>query len=106
MTDWLCPECSATFPNKTQFRYHINNFNHAKALKEEARAEGFFPEKASYKARYFDMAEKLLLKPASAAVDKALKMFSWIQSGSMQLYIIYGLIFLLLSIAWVLGGRK
>jgi hypothetical protein len=33
-----------------------------------------------------------------------LKLISRLQTGSMQRYIFYGIIFLVLSIIWVLGG--
>ena len=73
MINWQCPECSAIFLNKTQFRYHINNFNHAKALKEEARADkwvtiwqaGTFCDVAKMARRYhidYEYLRKLLIK--------------------------------------------
>lgn len=74
--------------------------------KEETEARGLFPEQVSYKSRYFDLVERALIKPGAAALERLLKLFTWIQSGSMQRYIIYGLIFLLLSIAWVLAGAR
>jgi hydrogenase-4 component B len=74
--------------------------------KEEIRARGFFPKQVAYKSKYFDMIEKALIKPLGEVSVKILKMFSWIQNGNMQRYILYGIIFLLLSIVWVLGGGK
>ena len=101
MTDWLCPECSATFPNKTQFRYHINNFNHAKALKEAARADkwvaiwqaGTFCDVAKMARRYhidYEYLRKLLIKKGVLNVrkqgeNKVTQLQSGISGGSQDL---------------------
>jgi hypothetical protein len=79
MTDWLCPECSATFPNKTKFRYHINNFNHAKALKQKEKDDkwvtlwiaGTFCDVAKMARRYhidYEYLRKLLIKKGALNV--------------------------------------
>ena len=68
------------------------------------KPEGLFPVKASFKSHVFDVFDLYLLKPVAGSVIRVLKLFSRIQTGSMQLYILYGIIFLVLSIVWVLGA--
>ena len=68
-------------------------------IKEEKLPSGVFPETGSYSAKYTDVPEKTVIKPAGYAVEMFLKKFAWIQSGNTQKYIIYGLVFLVLSLA-------
>ncbi len=68
--------------------------------KNEIKPAGFFPEKASYEPVFSDAFEKLLVRPVAAGVRRFLKLFVWIQSGSMQRYILYGIIFLVISLIW------
>lgn len=77
-------------------------------IKKETLIEkpaGLFPEKASFKSRAFDVFETYLIKPVSGLFARLLKPFAWIQSGSMQMYMLYGLVFLVLSIIWILGAK-
>ncbi len=69
------------------------------------RPQGLFPTEASYSSHGDDMADRLLIRPLVRAVQWFLKLFSWIQSGHMQQYILYGLVFLILLIIWTMGVR-
>jgi formate hydrogenlyase subunit 3/multisubunit Na+/H+ antiporter MnhD subunit len=72
--------------------------------KEEVKAEGLFPAAASYNAKYSDVFEKHAVKKSGNASLEFFRVFSWIQSGNTQNYILYGLIFLVLSIIWAIAG--
>ncbi len=73
---------------------------------QEVRVESLAGKKGRISVKYSDITEKLLVKPFAGAVTALLKFFSWIQSGNMQRYIIYGLVFLVFSIVWALGTKK
>ncbi|MCL4510469.1 MAG: hypothetical protein M1470_05305 [Bacteroidetes bacterium] len=64
-----------------------------------------FPETASLESHTQDLSERFILKPVIRSLDNFLNMFSWIQSGKMQQYIIYGLIFLVFLLIWIFGVR-
>jgi formate hydrogenlyase subunit 3/multisubunit Na+/H+ antiporter MnhD subunit len=61
---------------------------------------GIFPSAAEYKTGFTDFFEKYLINAAGKAGRGLLKLFTWIQNGSLQRYIIYTIIFLALSIVW------
>lgn len=63
-----------------------------------------FPKKTHFKAKIFDIFEYYLIKPLVSADESFLSKFLWIQSGNTQRYLIYGVIFLILTIALLLGG--
>ncbi len=65
----------------------------------------FFPMEASLESRTQDLSERYILKPLIALLNKFLNLFSWIQSGRMQQYIMYGLVFLVFLLVWILGIR-
>lgn len=64
-----------------------------------------FPKEASLKSQSQDFSERFLIQPSLQVLNKFLNYFSWIQSGQMQQYIIYGLIFLLFLLIWIWGTR-
>jgi hydrogenase-4 component B len=64
-----------------------------------------FPEHASFESHAQDFSERLLIQPSIRLLNKFLNKFSWIQSGRMQQYIIYGLIFLVALLIWIWGGK-
>jgi NADH:ubiquinone oxidoreductase subunit 5 (subunit L)/multisubunit Na+/H+ antiporter MnhA subunit len=68
---------------------------------------GVFPVKSFAFTRFLDIFETHVFKPFAHLVRRLVSMFLWIQNGSMQQYLFYGLCFLVLAILWVLlGGRK
>lgn len=61
-----------------------------------------FPKK-SYSAVHFkDLFEEFVQKPLSKGVSMLGPMFSWVQSGSMQQYLFYGIFFLLTTLIWIM----
>ncbi len=46
-----------------------------------------------------------LVRPLAGAIRWFLGLFTWIQSGQTQSYILYGLIFLVVLIIWIIGVR-
>jgi formate hydrogenlyase subunit 3/multisubunit Na+/H+ antiporter MnhD subunit len=68
--------------------------------KNEVKPEGIFPERSSYKPEFTDVFEKFIIKPAANSAQRLLKLFTWIQNGSMQRYILYAIIFLIISLVW------
>lgn len=66
--------------------------------------QGLFPVRASSRTAARDVFDFYLLKPGAGLIIRGLKLISRLQTGSMQRYIFYGIIFLVLSIIWVLGG--
>jgi formate hydrogenlyase subunit 3/multisubunit Na+/H+ antiporter MnhD subunit len=64
-----------------------------------------FPKEGSIEIHSHDSSERFLIQPLIKLLNKSLNYFSWIQSGQMQQYIIYGLIFLLFLLIWTWGTR-
>ena len=64
-----------------------------------------FPKHVSYESHAQDFSERLLIQPSLRVLNKFLNKFSWIQSGRMQQYIIYGLIFLVALLLWIWSGK-
>jgi formate hydrogenlyase subunit 3/multisubunit Na+/H+ antiporter MnhD subunit len=67
--------------------------------------DGLFPETASYESHSQDIVESGLIRPLLGAVRRFLGLFTWIQTGQTQNYILYGLIFLVVLIIWIIGVR-
>ena len=76
-----------------------------KLEEENIYPEGIFPRIASYKSKTHDVIEAGTVKPVSRFINFVMRAFSWIQSGNTQQYILYGLIFLIVSILWVMGAK-
>jgi hypothetical protein len=64
-----------------------------------------FPAHASFESHVQDFSERLLIQPTIRMLNKLLNKFSWIQSGRMQQYILYGLIFLVALLIWIWSGK-
>lgn len=62
-----------------------------------------FPKEASLESHAQDFSERFLIQPVIKFVNRFFELFSWIQSGRLQQYIIYGLIFLVFLLIWILG---
>ncbi len=73
---------------------------------EIKKPEGIFPGDSSFESKSFDWFNHYIFKPIILWITKILDLFSWIQKGNTQQYILYGLIFLLLAIAWTMGISK
>lgn len=81
------------------------NFLIKSLMRHEQKSEqikGFFPEHCLTEVKTFDRIDYQIISPLTALIKKIAGWFSWIQSGSTQHYIGYGLIFLVLSLLWVI----
>ena len=63
-----------------------------------------FPKKTHFKSTFYDIFEYYIVKPLVSADETFLSKFLWIQSGNTQRYLIYGVIFLIITIILLLGG--
>lgn len=64
-----------------------------------------FPQEASLESHTQDFSERFIFRPSIGLLNRFLSLFSWIQSGRMQQYIMYGLVFLIFLLIWILGLR-
>ena len=64
-----------------------------------------FPQKTSFKSRILDLFEYYIVKPIVIVDEFIISKFYWIQSGHTQKYLIYGVVFLVLAIALLIGGK-
>ena len=64
-----------------------------------------FPQEASLESHTQDLSERFIFRPSIGLLNKFLNLFTWIQSGRMQQYIMYGLVFLVFLLIWILGVR-
>ncbi len=67
--------------------------------------QGYFPTMAGYESHGDDIVERWLVRPLIDFLQRFFNLFSWIQSGRTQQYILYGLIFLIILIIWIIGVR-
>lgn len=63
-----------------------------------------FPEEAHLETSVHDSTERYFIQPGIKLLQSFLKAFAWIQSGRMQQYILYGLIFLVILLIWIIGA--
>jgi len=63
-----------------------------------------FPKKTQFRSNIYDIFDYYIVKPLVTADESFLSKFLWIQSGNTQRYLIYGVIFLIVMIALLLGG--
>lgn len=64
-----------------------------------------FPKEAHFELHIKDIFEFHLLKPVIKTIQKFLEQFYWIQCGSTQQYILYGLIFLIIALIGTIGVK-
>lgn len=60
-----------------------------------------FPKRTHFKSKTTDIFEYYIIRPIIEFDKFIIKKFYWVQSGNVQKYLLYGLIFLLLVIIWV-----
>lgn len=60
-----------------------------------------FPQKTHFKSKIIDIFEFYIIKPIVKFDKFVISKFYWIQSGNIQKYLLYGLIFLLITIVMV-----
>jgi hydrogenase-4 component B len=64
-----------------------------------------FPGPTAFESHGADIVESGLIRPLTEAVRRFLGLFTWIQSGQTQNYILYGIVFLIVLIVWIMGVR-
>ncbi len=79
----------------TPFYVRTLNFKQIKEL---------FPQNTSFKSSVNDLFNAYLIEPIIKISNLILKKFYWIQSGNTQTYLLYGVIFLIISLICLLGG--
>ena len=67
--------------------------------------EGLFPGEASFESHGVDIVEAGAVRPLTSLIRRALGSLAWIQSGQTQSYILYGIVFLVVLIVWIMGVR-
>lgn len=60
-----------------------------------------FPKRTHFKSKIIDIFDYYLVKPIIEFDKSIIQKFYWIQSGNVQKYLLYVLVFLLLAIIWV-----
>lgn len=73
--------------------------------KHLVRPQTVFPSRAEFKSQGNDLAAQWLIQPVINLFQQGLRLLTWIQSGRTQQYILYGLIFLIILVIWVIGVR-
>lgn len=69
------------------------------------KPKGLFPKDAHFKLHIVDIFEFYLINPVIKTIKKFLERFYWIQSGSTQQYILYGLLFLIIALVGAIGVK-
>lgn len=64
--------------------------------------EGLFPQHAHFESHVADIVETKVITPVINGLARFFNAFAWIQSGNTQQYILYGLLFLLAVIFWIM----
>jgi len=73
-----------------------------KREKTSVPVKGLFPLKSSWDYKIKDIFEVAIIRPLGQGTVFLLSRLSWIQNGNMQYYLFYGIIFLILSLIWVI----
>ncbi|MBP8081650.1 MAG: hypothetical protein KAZ87_00465 [Spirochaetes bacterium] len=71
---------------------------------KKASASGLFPHEAFFAARFFDIFESKIYYPMMKYFRHVLSVFSDIQRGNTQIYVLYGLFFALAAVIWIIAG--
>lgn len=66
------------------------------------KPRGLFPESADFESHAGDRFEQEIIKPSLSLIERFLNAFTWIQNGSTQQYILYGVVFLIAITLWIM----
>ncbi len=66
------------------------------------KPHGIFPTVARFEAHPRDVIDRHIIHPMLFAVRRVLNLFRWIQSGDTGQYILYGIIFMIASLVWIM----
>jgi len=78
-------------------------------FKEHGRSadvRALFPLNADSSTHTEEVLDAYVTKPVVNALRATVRRFTWIQSGNLQQYMLYGLLFLLITVVWVLGMAR
>lgn len=67
------------------------------------RPVGMFPERASFESTSADLADEVLVKTPLRWLLRFLDLFAWIQGADARKYILYGIVFLIVSLIWIMS---
>ena len=73
---------------------------------EADKPKGIFPAPSAFISRSGDVIEKKLIDPPVAFIGRLFARFPEINSGRIQLYILWGFLFLIACLAWTMLGGK
>ncbi len=62
----------------------------------------FFPQKAHFESAFSDIMDRYIVNPIIRKLIRSLGSVTWIQTGNIQLYILYGLLFLIANMIWLM----
>lgn len=63
---------------------------------KELKPDELFPVKRKYSSHYSDIFERKLIIPFSGQLNRLMNLFTFIQNGKIQSYVIYGIVFILI----------
>ncbi|TAL31064.1 MAG: hydrogenase [Spirochaetes bacterium] len=66
------------------------------------KPQGLFPGEAGFESHAEDRFERGIINPVLSMIERSMNAFTWIQSGSTQQYILYGLVFLISITLWIM----
>jgi hydrogenase-4 component B len=66
------------------------------------RPQGIFPKIASFSAKGIDTVDNIILKPSLNMLDHLFERLSKMQTGRIQIAILYGTLFIMIAISWAL----
>ena len=64
--------------------------------------QGLFPRDGHYESHHDDFVAYYLINPLNSFIGWFMGLFTWVQSGRTQQYILYGLVFLVILIVWIM----
>jgi formate hydrogenlyase subunit 3/multisubunit Na+/H+ antiporter MnhD subunit len=63
---------------------------------KELESSDVFPKKRKYSSHYTDIFERNLIQPFSKQLNRFINLFTFIQNGKIQTYVVYGIAFILI----------
>lgn len=66
------------------------------------RPRGLFPQEARYESHHADFIAYYLVDRLNSYLRRFLGLFTWMQTGRTQQYILYGLVFLVMLLVWII----
>ena len=67
--------------------------------RDTVRPEGIFPVQGSFESESYDKLEDSFISKPLTAYRRFMDRFSFLQNGNMQFYVLYGILFIVATIA-------